>query len=165
MTSDLNADILIRLIGEVISGKNAAIIAQSYAKANASFLGYPGNPKRKKIRYNFDLSDPKSLPNLLTESTKELAIWQDESRETVLDFFKRLMFSAAIIKAVFFKGGDAKSSLLDSITSVFGDEIESEISQEDWLDFLQKINQDDSPFNRDSIIKPKAQQVDRDVDI
>ncbi|NER83606.1 MAG: hypothetical protein F6K42_29480, partial [Leptolyngbya sp. SIO1D8] len=42
MTSDLNADILIRLIGEVISGKNAAIIAQSYAKANASFLGYPG---------------------------------------------------------------------------------------------------------------------------
>jgi hypothetical protein len=51
INSDLHTNFLTRLAAEIIATKNAAVVTQDYAKANAQFLGYKGNPKKRKIPY------------------------------------------------------------------------------------------------------------------
>lgn len=153
--TDLITDILLRLIPEVLATKNASLTGQSYAKANASFLGYPANAKEVDVDYNFDLERLDSLPGLLSECRKRIVIFQDESRESVLDVLSKLEFAAGIIKASLYTKPSDKDRLLSSIESMIEDEALSLPNKEKWRDWLQRMNRDSGKHNRDQPIQPE----------
>ncbi|NJO52622.1 MAG: hypothetical protein HC840_28070 [Leptolyngbyaceae cyanobacterium RM2_2_4] len=57
INGDLHTNFLTRLAAEVIATKNASIVTQDYARANAQFLGYKGNPKNAKFPTHLTLSN------------------------------------------------------------------------------------------------------------
>jgi hypothetical protein len=53
VNQEVELNMLLRLALETTHAKNAAIIAQDYARGNAKFLGYQGNTKGRHVDYNF----------------------------------------------------------------------------------------------------------------
>ncbi|NEQ47006.1 MAG: hypothetical protein F6K00_27080 [Leptolyngbya sp. SIOISBB] len=156
INGDLITEILLRLIPEVISTKNAALIGQSYAKANASFLGYKANAKEVPIDYNFDLEASKSLPRFLRESKKRITVHEDESKESVLDILAKLEFAAGIIKSSFYMKPSESGRLLGAIETMIQDEALSIPNKEQWRDWLQRMNRDTGKHNRGQSIQPEV---------
>jgi hypothetical protein len=132
-TGDLTTEMMLRLIPEVIATKNSSLTTQDYVKANASYLGYRGNPVNRKVEYAFNVEQVDSLPGLLKTVTKNIQGWQEEDPDTVDAYLKRLMFAAGIIKAAFMMDGDNVRRLLDSVDGIFRDELEND---NDWEVFL-----------------------------
>jgi len=153
--TDLNTDVLMRLVPEVLATKNAAITGQSYSKANASALGYQGNVGEVEVNYNFDLDNPQSLPQFLTDTKKRVRVYRDESRESVLDVLAKLEFAAGIIKAAFYTKPSEKNRLLSSIESMIEDEALSIPNKEQWRDWLQRMNRDSGRHNAGQTIQPE----------
>jgi len=156
--TDLNSEILLRLIPEVIATKNATITAQSYAKANASYLGYEGNTKEVYLDYNFDLENRQSLPQFLQETKKRVRVYRDESKESVADILAKLEFAAGIIKAAFYTKPSEKHRLLDAIETMINDEKLSTANKEQWRDWLQRMNRDLGKHNIGQIIQPEIRE-------
>jgi len=144
-----------RLVPEVLATKNAAITGQSYSKANASALGYQGNVGEVDVSYNFDLDNPQSLPQFLTDTKKRVKVYRDESRESVLDVLAKLEFAAGIIKAAFYTKPSEKNRLLSSIESMIEDEALSIPNKEQWRDWLQRMNRDSGRHNAGQTIQPE----------
>lgn len=153
--TDLITDILLRLVPEVLATKNAALTGQSYSKANASFLGYPANAKEVPVDYNFDLERLNSLPEFLSDCRKRIVVYQDESRESVLDVLSKLEFAAGIIKAAFYTKPSEKDRLLSAIETMIGDEALSIPNKEKWRDWLQRMNRDSGKHNKDQPLQPE----------
>ena len=79
-----------------------------------------------------------------------------EDKETVVGFLQKLMFSAGIVKAVFFRGKKQQKELQREMTSMAVDEK----AQEAKFDaFIKEINDPDSRFNKDSQDKPIIKDV------
>lgn len=153
--SDLMTEMMLRLIPEVLATKNAAITGQSYSKANASFLGYKGNVKEVKVDYNFDLEKTDTLPSFLSNSKKKVKVFQDESKESVLDILAKLEFAAGIIKAVFYTKPTERNRLLTAIESIIEDEAQAIPHKEQWRDWLQRMNRDAGKHNAGQPIQPE----------
>lgn len=162
--SDVAVSFLMRLAAESIATKNAALIAQDYARANAQFLGYKGNSVKRKIPYAFNPEGLDSLETILRESEKFLVGWQMEDSDTLLEYQQRLMFAAGIIKAVFFRGQKNFGDLEREISNLTKGP-ENEDSEERWREYLRAINNADHRFNTGNVPKPKIKdlQVPEDV--
>lgn len=154
MNAELSISFLMRLASEVMATKNSSLITQDYAKANASFLGYKGNPKKREIPYSFNPDNLDSLEGILEESKKNIIGWQDDDKETVVSYLQRLAFSAGIIKAVFFRGQGQLEQLLKEALDMIPEE--DDTSAESWQAFIDAINNPDSNFNRGAIPQPRV---------
>lgn len=161
VNQEVELNMLLRLAAETIATKNAAVVTQDYARANANFLGYKGNFKPRELQYNFDFSganlDPKSkepvvLENLLKTVTGYVQGWQLEDKETVVGFLQKLMFSAGIIKAVFFRGKGNQKELNRELNSMAGDD---KAQQDRYEAFIKEINDPNSKYNKESGDKPE----------
>jgi hypothetical protein len=155
-TLDLLIEIVMKMIPELISVKNAAITAQSYAKANASYLGYQGNIDGQKVPCNFNVDTATSIQEFLTGKTYETPVYTDESKEDLQATLRHLLFAASIIKATSLVKDVDSESLLQSINQLATDEALSVPNKVDWLDWLQSINRDESRFNQGQNIKPQV---------
>lgn len=157
INSDLHTNFLTRLAAEVISTKNATVVTQDYARANAQFLGYKGNPKKRKIPYSFDPESLDSLEKLLRNSEKFVVGWQEDDPESVVNYLQKIVFSAGIIKAVFFRGGSQASQLIGELRNLI--DPNSDVQQgrdEGWEAFIDAINNPESPFNANSPTLPRV---------
>ncbi|MDX2254680.1 MAG: hypothetical protein NW214_04110 [Pseudanabaenaceae cyanobacterium bins.39] len=161
VNQEVELNMLLRLAAEAIATKNAAIVTQDYARANAQYLGYRGNFKARELDYNFDFAganlDPKSkdpivLEKLLKTVKGYVQGWQNEDQETVVGFLQKLMFSAGIIKAVFFRGKGQQKELQREIQSMTKDE---QAQQDRFEAFIKEINDPNSRFNRETGDKPE----------
>ncbi|WP_434686908.1 hypothetical protein [Pseudanabaena minima] len=161
VNQEVELNMLLRLAAEAIATKNAAVVTQDYARANALFLGYKANFKPRELQYNFDFTnanlDPRSkepivLEKLLRTVKGYVQGWQLEDKETVVGFLQKLMFSAGIIKAVFFRGKGQQKELQREINSMANDEKAQEAKFEA---FIKEINDPNSRFNKDSVDKPE----------
>jgi hypothetical protein len=147
--ADLAINFLMRLASEVIATKNATLITQDYAKANASFLGYRANPKAREIDYSFNPSDMSAFDKFLQNSKGKIVGWSEESKETLIDYLQRLMFSAGIIKAVFMRNKDQVKQLKKELESLMTNPEDDKA----WKEFIEQINNPRSAFNRDNQIE------------
>ncbi|PZU92584.1 MAG: hypothetical protein DCE90_18050 [Pseudanabaena sp.] len=161
VNQEVELNMLLRLAAETIATKNAAVVTQDYARANANFLGYKANYKRRELQYNFDFSganlDPKAkqpivLENLLKTVTGYVQGWQLEDKETVVGFLQKLMFSAGIIKAVFFRGKGNQKELNRELTSMSEDD---KTQQDKFEAFIKEINDPNSKYNKGTEDKPE----------
>lgn len=147
VTSSVNADLainfLMRLTGEILSIKTAGIVTQDHARAISEFLGYRGNPAKREVPCNFDLNNLDSLEKILKESKATITGWKNDDKETVVGFLQRLMFSAGIIKQVFFRNSDRLADLKEELTSMGSTEGDDAA----WQEFLRFINDPQSAFN------------------
>jgi hypothetical protein len=155
-TGDLTTEMILRLIPEIIATKNSTLTTQDYAKANASYLGYRGNPVNRRVEYAFDVEEIDSLPGLLKESTKNIQGWQEEDPDTVDAYLKRLMFSAGIIKAALMLSPDNVGRLLDSVDGIFRDELAND---ENWEVFLRRMEKENDPINKNAIPRPNVRNT------
>jgi hypothetical protein len=161
VNQEVALNMLLRLAAEIIATKNASVVAQDYARANATFLGYKANYKPRELQYNFDFTgaslDPRSkepivLEKLLKTVTGYVQGWEIADKETVVGFLQKLMFSAGIIKAVFFRGKGQQKELNREISAMTADET----AQEDKFEtFIKEINDPNSRFNRNAQDKPE----------
>ncbi len=159
--------ILLRLAIEAIAIKNGVAITQDYVKANTKFLGYRGNPVDRKLNYSFDFSSidlakkeqTVLLDAILKPTEAYVRGWENKDKETAADFFQKLMFSAGIIKAVFFRD---KKQMKDVLTKA--DEMVKEgLKKEDeWKDFVQGINNPNSSYNKGKNEQPEIKIETRD---
>lgn len=161
VNQEVELNMLLRLAAETIATKNAAVVTQDYARANATFLGYKANYKPRELQYNFDFTsaslDPRSkepvvLEKLLKTVTGYVQGWEIADKETVVGFLQKLMFSAGIIKAVFFRGKGQQKELKREISAMTDDET----AQEEKFDaFIKEINDPNSLFNKNAQDKPE----------
>lgn len=147
LTGSTNADLainfLMRLSAEVIATKNSSLITQDYAKANASFLGYRGNPKQREIDYAFNPQRLDSLEEFLQNSKASIVGWSEDDKESVVGYLQRLAFSAGIIKAAFMRNSKQINRLANEMKALLANPEDEEL----WKKFIAEINNPESTFN------------------
>jgi hypothetical protein len=144
--SDVSVNFLMRLSAELMATKNAALIATDFARANAAFLGYKGNPKDREVDYSFNPAKLDDLANFLQNSKGKIVGWQEDDPESVVGYLQKLAFSAGIIKAAFFRNQSQMDQLRKELEAYF-----KQASSEDqdlWNRFIQSMNSESSPFNQ-----------------
>lgn len=156
--ADVTISFLLRLATETMAAKNAAIVAQDYARANASYLGYKGNKVERKIDYAFDPTNADSIDGILKETTKKLLGWEEDDPETLAAYLQKLMFSAGIIKAVFFRGGQLQGQLLKEAGNLIN---RPERADEDrlWKQFIDALNNPAHRINTGNAPDPKVRDL------
>lgn len=157
-TTDMHTDFILRLVAEILSIKNAGIVTQDYVRANASFLGYRGNPKKRKINYSFDPENLADLTKVLNTSTKEVLGWGEEDTETIVGFLQRIVFVSGLLKEVFFRDKNQMTGLIEEIEGLSGTQ---GLSDEAWEKFLQDLNNPQSLQNQG---RPKPRAIDLDTE-
>lgn len=160
VNQEVEQAMLLRLAVELISAKNGIAVTQDYVKANAKFLGYKGNPVDRKITYNFDFSkldlggkeQQVTIDEILKTTEAYVRGWENQDKETAANFFMKLMFSAGIIKSVFFR--DKKQ--MKDIVSKADDMVKDGLATEDeWMGFVQSINNPNSAYNQGKSEQPQ----------
>ena len=161
VNQEVELNMLLRLALETTHAKNAAIIAQDYSRANAKFLGYQGNTKGRHVDYNFDFTDVNAsqkdqnkqlnLESLLKNSKAWIQGWENDDSETAVNFLRKLMFSAGIIKSVFFRDKKQSKAVVENIKAM---QQQSKVQDADWAQFLKDINDPNSKYNVGSTEKP-----------
>jgi hypothetical protein len=92
------------------------------------------------------------LEKLLKTVTGYVQGWEIADKETVVGFLQKLMFSAGIIKAVFFRGKGQQKELNREISAMTADESAQEAKFEA---FIKEINDPNSRFNKNAQDKPE----------
>lgn len=161
VNQEVELNMLLRLALETTHAKNAAIIAQDYARGNAKFLGYQGNTKGRHVDYNFDFTDVNAsqkdqnkqlnLESLLKNSKAWIQGWENDDSETAVNFLRKLMFSAGIIKSVFFRDKKQSKAVVENIKAM---QKQAKAQDDDWVQFLKDINDPNSKYNVGSTEKP-----------
>lgn len=144
--ADLAINFLVRLAAEVVSTKSATLITQDYAKANASFLGYEGKAVEREIEFAFNPLNAEKIEGFeefLANSKAKIVGWEETDKASMVDYMHKLMFSASIIKAAFFRNSKQLSLIEKEIESLFAEGKDDTA----WQDFLALINDPVSPFN------------------
>jgi hypothetical protein len=167
VNQEVELNMLLRLAAEIVAVKNGVVVTQDYARANAGFLGYKGNYKARELVYNFDFGSVDLsqkgqtivLEKLLKTVKGFVQGWELEDKETAVGFLQKLMFSAGIIKAVFFRGKKLTKQLNQEATSMAND---ASTSEKDWKNFLTQLNNPNSMYNADFIEKPEIKEEPKD---
>lgn len=142
-----------------MAAKTAALIAQDYASANASYLGYKGNAVKRRVQYAFDPTRLDSLETILTNSTQDVAGWENQDKDNVADYLQRLMFASGVIKSVFFRKKSDFSRLVKEMKEFFPGSGGTDDKQ--WDDFLDQINNAESPMNKGTQAKPEIRNLNQ----
>ena len=144
--SDIHTRFLMRLAAESVANKNISAITQSYAKANALFLGYKATPKAYDMKYAFNANKLGRLEDILEDSEGEIEGWSNEDENTAIEYFQRLMFAASIIKSKFFKPAGVVSHVLNEVDRLAGGSEEDKAkAQELWENFLRNLSNGNHP--------------------
>lgn len=158
INQEVELNMLIRLAAEVVATKNGVAVTQDYARANAQFLGYKGNPTARALSYNFDFANADFsgekdfvLESLLTTVVGSIEGWKNDDKETLVDYLKRLMFAAGIVKAAFFRNKKQVDETAKGIKDMFASERDN---KEKWNKFIQAIRDPNSQYNKDYPEKP-----------
>jgi hypothetical protein len=159
---------LLRLATEVIAVKNGVAITQDYVKANTKFLGYRGNPAARELSYNFDFSSidlnnkeqTVTIDKVLKTTKGYVQGWENEDKDTAQNFFQKLMFSAGIIKAVFFRDKKQVKEMGKQAQSMLQDDLNN---NKKWKEFLSAINSSQSEYNKDQNEIPEITEEKRDI--
>lgn len=167
INQEVELNMLLRLAAEVIATKNGVAITQDYARANADFLGYKGNKVTRELTYNFDLARPDLLSgetpivieSLLKTVTGSVEGWKNDDKESLMDYLKRLMFAAGIIKAAFFRNKKQVGDIKEGIDDMYGDNKETKNRFEE---FIQAIKNPQSDYNKNSTEKPDIKKQIKD---
>lgn len=155
--SDLHTSFLMRLASEVMAAKTAAIIAQDYAMGNASFLGYKGNQVSRKVGFAFNPEKQDSLESILQSSEYRVTGWQNEDSENVADYLQKLMFSAALMKTVFFRKKSDVARIISELKSFIP--TKGQDDEQAWDAFLRALNNEQSAFNKGSNAIPDIDEI------
>jgi len=152
--ADAAVNVGIKTAAEVVATKNATLITQDYAKANASFLGYRGNTVPRKVDYSISPFKQDNLEDFLQPGSAFIQGWREQDPETVVGFLQRIVFAAGIIKAVYFRDRKAIKRLQREIDTMLenGDTNDGNA----WKIFLEELNKPDGIYNKDLNPKPKA---------
>lgn len=142
--SDLSLNYLNRLGAEVVATKNAAIVTQDYAKANASYLGYQGNPKGREIPYSINPLG-ENFEQILSETKGSVIGWQNEDKNSVAQYLQKIFFTTSVLKESNFVRPKNAERLIDSIRGLQKQEAETEESQ--FTQRLTVLNDPNSFFN------------------
>jgi hypothetical protein len=154
VNADVTVNFLMRLASELIATKNSTLITQDYVRANAAFLGYKGNPARREVDYSFNPAKLDSLDEFLKESKGYLVGWEEDDKESVVGFLQRIVFSAGLIKSVFFRDKKRLAEFQKEVESMMkGDKVASEA---EWNALLALLNDPTEYFNKDSIPHPRV---------
>ncbi len=154
--SNYNLNATLKSLAEARQAANAAILAVDYGKANARYLGYEGREKKRKIRMSFDPTK-KELKKALKPSEQELISWVNQDKETLVGLIKRVLVSAEIIKAAFYKPYERGDKVTGEWIKESNDE-SKELQEEAWEEFKNKIN---NPTGiREDDRKPRAKIKD-----
>lgn len=153
-SNDVNQAILTRMVPELMAVKNAAIVTQDHARATSAYLGYRGNTKKRKVSCNFDLHNLSSIEGMLKSREMYIVGWENQDKTTVAEYLEKLMFSAGIIKQVFFRKTQEMGKLSD-IARNLGIGKDGNFD-DDWEEFLKTLTTPTSNFNKDAIPKPKV---------
>ncbi len=156
VNSTIIINALVRMATELTGVKNGVVVTQDYAKANAQFLGYSGNPKPRKVNYSFNLEDPNDLEGILSNASSKVQGWVNVDKTTLMDYQQRLMYAAGIIKAVFTRNKNQVSEAVEGIENMANKGVFSD--EEIWKEFLRKLEDPNSYINKNSIPKPKVKQ-------
>ena len=154
--SDLHTSFLMRLASEVMAAKTAALIAQDYASANASFLGYKGNQVKRSVQFAFNPQDQTSIESILKNANYQIVGWRNDDIENVADYLQKLMFSAGLMKSVFFRRRSDIERVVKEIQSFLPD---GEPGSDGWKQFLKTLNNPESAFNKDFEVKPDIDEI------
>lgn len=168
VNQEVDQAMLLRLATEVIAVKNGVAITQDYVKANTKFLGYRGNPAARELTYNFDFSSidlnnkeqTVTLDKILKTTKAYIQGWENEDKDTAQNFFQKLMFSAGIIKAVFFRNKAQVKEMGKQAESMMQDELDN---NKKWKEFLQGINSPNSEYNKRKAEIPEITEEKRDI--
>lgn len=153
INQEIEQSFLLRIATEVIAAKNGIAITQDYVKANAKFLGYRGNPVDRELQYNFDFSkivlgqkDQEVKVDEILQTVKGYVKgWENKDKETAADFFMKLMFSAGIIKSVFFRNKKQMKDVIEKADEMLADRLKVE---DQWKGFLKDVNNPNSSINK-----------------
>ncbi|NJN04883.1 MAG: hypothetical protein HC816_21780 [Leptolyngbyaceae cyanobacterium RM1_1_2] len=158
VAGEIQINFLTRLTAELIATKNASLITQDYAKANASYLGYKGNPKRRKIRYAIDVEKSDKFTTLFTEVTKEIVGWEEDDPQTVAEYLQKLLYAAGIVKTVFLRKGNQAEGVVAGLRELFkGTSFDG-----GWQQFVDELKNPNSSYNAGAIPKPDIVDVSPD---
>jgi len=167
INQEVELNMLLRLAAEVIATKNGVAITQDYARANADFLGYKGNKVSRELTYNFDLARPDLLSgetpivieSLLKTVTGSVEGWKNDDKQTLMDYVKRLMFAAGIVKAAFFRNKKQVTDIKKGIDDMYGD---NKATKNHFEEFVQAIKNPQSDYNKNSTEKPDIKKQIKD---
>lgn len=99
INSDTLVNIGIRTLTEAGAAKNAAIVAQDVARANAEFLDYEQEEISRKIPCAFTPGKTE-LDDILQESEQTIRSYENVDKQQLKDYLTELLQMAAIIRAV-----------------------------------------------------------------
>jgi hypothetical protein len=158
--SDTSINMLTRVLAELVATKTSSLITQDYVKANTNFLGYKGNPIARKAQYSVNPNELQTLDKLLQNSTQEYKGWENQEEDTLVEVLTKLLFSAGVIKAAFFRGNSThgdKNPIPNLVELVKKHAQESDKS---WEDFIEDINNPKSLINKSGDYpQPKIKDV------
>ncbi|WP_019501648.1 hypothetical protein [Pseudanabaena sp. PCC 6802] len=135
--NNIAIDLINRLFTEVIAAKNAAIIGQDLAYANSEYLGYKIKQITRDVPSSVNLEKLGTYKDFAKEGNYKLVSWENVDKNTAQSFFSKLMFSASIIKEVFFVSGrkDPKGRRIQqTLKDVQGNAKETENNWAQYLD-------------------------------
>jgi hypothetical protein len=163
INQEVDQAFLLRIATEVIAAKNGIAITQDYVKANAKFLGYKGNPVDREMQYNFDFSkivlgqkdQDVRVDEILQTVKGYVKGWENQDKETAANFFMKLMFSAGIIKSVFFRNKKQMAEVIDKADEMLKDRLKVE---DNWKDFLRDVNNPTSQINKNQAQPPDIKE-------
>ncbi|WNZ24842.1 hypothetical protein HJG54_19645 [Leptolyngbya sp. NK1-12] len=160
--SDMHTSFLMRLASEMMTTKIAALVAQEYASANASYLGYKGNQRKVRVNFAFNPTETNSLEGILQSTQHTILGWRNEDDESVAEYMQKLMFSAGIIKAVFFR----RRSDIERVVSELKELMQGGNGTDDkeWKEFERQINDPESLYNKGQPTKPDLDTLKKETD-
>ena len=163
--ADTSINFSSRLAAELLSVKAMVRSAVDYGQANAEFLGYKGNLKKREIPSSFSpqaLNEETSKPeDILENSVLYTTGWENSQEDTLTDALKKLLFAAAITKAVHFRanGNSASNNSQDGIAVELLDFAKKIISKDSSLEeFVTELNDPQAKINKD-FPTPKAEII------
>jgi hypothetical protein len=158
--TDIHTSFLMRLASELLSLKAISMNGASWAKASGQYLGFDVNHVAVEVPCAFNPLGITKLEDILDDAVLQAKTVQNVDPDTVEDYLRRLMFSAGIIKAVFYRSEGEVRRKLEEIEELFSEDGEIEKTRKDeLLAFFNAVNAPDSSFNKNSTSKPWIKDV------
>ncbi|HEY9660805.1 MAG TPA: hypothetical protein V6C65_20295, partial [Allocoleopsis sp.] len=119
-----------------------------------------GNPANRKIKSAFDVDQLGDISKFLKESEKTIIGWKNEDKDSLMDYQRRLMFAAGIIKAVFWRSKSEAQKLVNSFTQYLDPDSDYNREKDEKFDeWIRELNREDSQFNQNSPFLPEINKI------
>lgn len=161
--SSLNTAILtqaiFKLIPEVLAIKSSSLRNQDFITTITEYLGMRTQDKEIEVPNNFNPEDTRSIRAVLQPSNVYVRGIKNDDPHTLVSWLQQINYWAQIAAIPHFRGKDQLENLAAEINSFTKEP--GERSAEDWEKFIDHVNSQFSPLNRDKNHgRPKAYSVD-----